>query len=114
MTLADAGVGDPDDSPPDDAVGYAETLIVGIQEHASEIDILIDRYADHWTISRMPVVDRSILRLAIYELLWEPEVPTPVAINEAVEVAQELSTEASGRFINGILGRLAADRLDRT
>ena len=71
---------------------------------------MIDRYADRWAIGRMPVVDKNLLRLGVFELLWVPDVPTPVVINEAVELAQSFSTDDSGRFVNGILGR-AADEL---
>jgi N utilization substance protein B len=77
-----------------------------VQAHQADIDRLIALYADRWAIERMPVVDRSLLRIAIYELLWRTDIPVPVAINEAVELAQELSTDDSGRFINGLLGRI--------
>lgn len=93
--------------PSDEAVAYARRLIEGVQEHHADIDALIVRYADRWAIERMPVVDRTLLRIAIFELLWSADVPVPVAINEAVELAKELSTDDSGRFINGLLGRIA-------
>lgn len=89
------------------AVFYATRLVEGVEEYAAPIDERITRYADRWTLERMPVVDRNLLRLALFELLWIPEVPVPVVINEAVELAKSLSTEDSGRFINGILGRAA-------
>ncbi len=88
-------------------ISYASILVEGVQEHAASIDERITRYAEHWALDRMPVVDRNLLRVAIFELLWMAEVPTAVVINEAVELAKSLSTEDSGRFINGVLGRLA-------
>ncbi len=81
----------------------------GVQSHAAEIDELLVRYADRWALERMPLVDRSVLRVAVYELLWGPGVPVAVAINEAVELAKSLSTEESGRFVNGLLGRIAQE-----
>jgi transcription antitermination factor NusB len=90
----------------DDAVAYAEALVHGVQAHQADIDVLIARYADRWAIQRMPVVDRTLLRIAMYELLWRDDIPVAVAINEAVELAKELSTEDSGRFINGLLGKI--------
>ena len=94
-------------APTPDVMSYAAELIEGVQEHQARIDELIARYADRWAITRMPVVDRTLLRIAIYELLWGDDVPVPVAINEAVELGKDLSTEDSGRFINGLLGRIA-------
>lgn len=99
-------VGD-DEFPPPDALDYARTLVHGVQEHHADIDALIARYADRWAIQRMPVVDRTVVRMAIFELLWCDDVPVAVAINEAVEVVKSLSTDDSGRFVNGLLGRIA-------
>lgn len=93
------------------AISYASLLVEGVQEHAAPIDELITRYAEHWTLDRMPVVDRNLLRVAVFELLWMPDVPTAVVVNEAVELAKSLSTEDSGRFINGLLGRLAQSEI---
>ena len=100
--LGATGVEDP--SP--EVMSYARELIEGVQEHQAAIDELIARYADRWAITRMPVVDRTLLRIALYELLWGRDIPVPVAINEAVELAKDLSTEDSGRFVNGLLGRI--------
>jgi transcription antitermination protein NusB len=97
----------PEREPEPAAIDYARVLVEGVQSHAADIDALIAEYADHWTIQRMPVVDRNVLRVALFELLWRPDVPVPVAINEAVELAKALSTEESGRFVNGLLGRIA-------
>lgn len=95
------------DSPSPEVLSYATELITGVQDHQAEIDEVIARYADRWAISRMPVVDRTLLRIALFELLWRDDIPVPVAINEAVELGKDLSTEDSGRFINGLLGRVA-------
>ena len=95
-----------EEAPAEAALRYAHEIICGVQKHQAEIDELIARYADRWAISRMPVVDRTLLRIAVYELLWGDDIPVPVAINEAVEMAKSLSTEDSGRFINGLLGRI--------
>lgn len=95
------------DAPSDEAVAYARLLVSGIQEHHADIDELISRYADRWTIERMPVIDRNVVRIATFELLWSEDVPVAVAINEAVELAKALSTDDSGRFVNGVLGRIA-------
>lgn len=96
-------------APSDEAVAYARQLIEGVQEHHADIDALIAKYADRWAIERMPVVDRTVLRIALFELLWGNDVPVAVAINEAVELAKQLSTDDSGRFVNGLLGRIAED-----
>ena len=97
----------PDQPPSDEAIAYARLLVSGIQEHHAEIDELIARYADRWSIDRMPVIDRNVVRMAVFELLWCDDVPVAVAINEAVELAKAFSTDDSGRFVNGVLGRIA-------
>lgn len=89
-------------------LAYAVTLIEGVAKHLERIDELIASYAEGWTIDRMPVVDRNLARIAVYELLFEPEVDDPVAITEAVELAKEMSTDDSPRFLNGLLDRIAA------
>jgi transcription antitermination protein NusB len=98
-----------EDSPgsPSEALEYARALVEGVQAHQADIDELIARYADRWAITRMPVIDRTVVRIALFELLWRDDVPVPVAINEAVELVKALSTEDSGRFVNGLLGRIA-------
>lgn len=87
---------------------YAATLVRGVEAELGRIDDLIDRTAKGWPIDRMPAVDRSLLRIACYELLCEGEVPTAVVIDEAVELAKEYSTEDSGRYLNGVLSAVAA------
>jgi N utilization substance protein B len=91
---------------PDD---YAVRLLEGVHAHRDAIDAHLAAFSEHWTVERMPVVDRCILRIAAYELGYEPEVPTAVAISEAVELAKQYSTKDSGRFVNGLLARVATE-----
>jgi transcription antitermination protein NusB len=86
---------------------YAREIIMGIAEHGDEIDELIVTYSQGWSIERMPVLDRAILRIGIWEILFNDDVPVGVAISEAVESATTLSTEDSAGFVNGLLGRIA-------
>ena len=95
------------DTPRPDHLDYAISLVEGVAEHLSRIDELIASYAEGWTLERMPVVDRNLARIAVYELLYVSEIDDPVAITEAVELAKQLSTDDSPRFLNGILGRIA-------
>jgi N utilization substance protein B len=95
------------DEPTSEALAYAHRVVAGVQEHHADLDLLISRYADRWAIERMPVIDRTITRIALFELLWGEDVPVAVAINEAVELAKSFSTDDSGRFVNGLLGRIA-------
>lgn len=88
------------------AQGHAVRLVEGVQEHQERIDELIATYAVGWTLDRMPAVDRTILRLGAYELLWVDDVPDGVAISEAVGLATDYSTDESPRFVNGLLSRL--------
>ena len=88
---------------------FAAELVEGVAAHLGEIDALLEAHAEGWPVHRMAAVDRAILRLACYELLHRPDVPVAAAIDEAVEAAKELSTEDSGRFVNGILGRIARE-----
>ena len=91
------------------AIPYAKKLLGAVQGKKEEIDQLISRYAENWRLERMSVVDRNILRLAVYELRYQDDVPTSVAINEAVEIAKRYSTDDSGPFINGILDAMAKE-----
>jgi N utilization substance protein B len=95
------------ESPRPEHLPYAVSLVEGVASHLDRIDELIASYAEGWTIDRMPVVDRNLARIAVYELLYVDDVDDPVAITEAVELAKELSTDDSPRFLNGILGRIA-------
>jgi N utilization substance protein B len=85
---------------------YAAELVRGVQAHRERIDELLASYAEGWTLDRMPGVDRNVLRIGAYELLWADDVPDGVAISEAVQLARELSTDASPSFVNGLLARL--------
>jgi transcription antitermination protein NusB len=85
---------------------YAAELVRGVVSHQPEIDNLISENAVDWTLERMPAVDRNVLRLGVYELLWADDVPDGVAISEAVHLAQDLSTDASPAFVNGLLARI--------
>jgi N utilization substance protein B len=89
--------------------GFARELVEGVAEFGPGIDLLLEEHAQDWTVARMPPVDRTILRVAVYELLHSPDVPPSVAISEAVEAASELSADESKRFVNGVLGRIARE-----
>ncbi len=95
---------DPGSPPP--VSGYAAELVRGVQAHRERIDELLAEYSQGWTLDRMPAVDRNILRIGTYELLWRDDVPDGVAISEAVLLARDLSTNESPAFINGLLARL--------
>ncbi len=94
----------------DEIFNYAQVIVDGVVENYEEIDDLIETYSNDWTIDRMPALDRAILRCALWEILHNPEVPNGVAINEAVEIAKEFSTDDSGAFINGVLSKIASTR----
>ena len=85
---------------------YLLELVEGVAAHLEELDALITRYSEHWRIERMVAADRNLLRLAVYELLYQPGIPPKVVINEAVELAKSYGTEASGAFVNGLLDRI--------
>ena len=87
---------------------FVSDLVAGVEKHRDRIDELIGEYAIDWTLERMPVIDRTLLRLAVYELLERDDVPTGAIISEAVELAKRFSTDESGRFVNGVLGSVAA------
>ena len=86
---------------------FAVELVRGVHRNREQIDGLIEAHARGWKLSRMPIVDRNVLRVGLFEVLHNADVPTAVAIDEAVELAKELSTEDSGRFVNGLLSRAA-------
>ncbi len=90
---------------------YAREIVQGVTEHGDEIDELIETYSQSWPLARMPIVDRAIVRIALWELLFNDGVPDRVAIAEAVEQAGELSTDDSAKFVNGLLGRIAETRV---
>jgi len=88
---------------------FAGELLIGVGDHADEIDATIRAYAKGWTLERMPALDRALLRIGVYELTYTPEVPTGAVISEAVELAKTFSTDDSGKFINGMLSAVAGD-----
>jgi transcription antitermination protein NusB len=88
---------------------FGRELVEGVADHLPEIDLLLEERSEGWTVSRMAALDRSILRLAVFELLHRPDVPPSVAISEAVAAASDLSAEGSPRFVNGLLGRIAGE-----
>jgi N utilization substance protein B len=85
---------------------YAAELVRGVATHRERIDSLIADNAEGWSLDRMPAVDRNVLRLGVYELLWADDIPDPVAISEAVVMARDLSTDASPAFVNGLLAKI--------
>ena len=87
---------------------YTRELVKGVSENRRKIDELITTYAQGWDMDRLPAVDRNILRLGIYEILWSTAVPTSVAIDEALDLAKELSSDDSSKYIHGVLGRIAS------
>jgi len=88
---------------------FACELVAGVAEHLPEIDLLLEERSEGWTVARMTALDRSILRMAVFELLHRPDIPASVAISEAVEAASELSADESRRYVNGVLGRIARE-----
>ena len=91
---------------------FTKELVDGVESHRRKIDELITTYSQGWDMDRMPVIDRNILRLGIYELLWSESVPTSVAISEALELAQTLSTDDSSKYINGVLSKVLEIKSD--
>ena len=88
---------------------FVTDLVVGVSRSQEKIDELIGRYAVDWSLERMAVIDRNVLRLAVYEILEHPDVPLAAVISEAVELAKRYSTEESGRFVNGVLSSVARE-----
>lgn len=94
-----------------DCFPFCEDLVTGTTEHLQEIDKIVSSYAKNWTVARMSAVDRSILRMATYEMVFSPErTPVPAIIDEAIELAKKYSTENSSKFINGLLDQLKKER----
>lgn len=87
---------------------YAREIVDGVIDHSAEIDETIETYARGWSLERMPAVDRAIVRIAVWEILFNPEIPAPVAVDEAVEAAKSLSTDESAGFVNGLLASIAS------
>jgi N utilization substance protein B len=97
----------------DEIVGYAKQIVEGVTSNFAEIDDRIEAFSHKWSVDRMPAVDRAILRVSVWEILFNDEVPDAVAISEAVSLAGELSTEDSGTFVNGLLGAIAGTKSAR-
>ena len=90
---------------------YTATLVRGVVEHRERIDEVLTTYSKGWTLARMPAVDRNVLRIGVYELLWgDDDVPDTVAVSEALHLVQDLSTDDSPAFVNGLLGSVQRDR----
>jgi transcription antitermination protein NusB len=97
-----------DSTLPEPGAEFARELVRGVSEQRQELDRYIGRYAPEWPVEQIAIIDRNILRIAIYEILFGADTPTKVAINEAVELAKEYGSDSSGRFVNGVLGSLVA------
>ena len=96
-------------SAPKPVKDFVDRLLQGVTRHLSEIDFLIRKHAEHWSLERMALVDRNILRVAVFELLYLDDVPAKVTLNEAIEVAKRYGDESSGSFINGILDKILGE-----
>jgi len=94
----------------DDPGEFAIELVRGVRQHQPEIDGVIRDYSEGWGLERMPGVDRTILRMSLYEIFFQDDIPVGASIDEAVELAKAFSTEDSGKFINGVLGRVNRER----
>jgi transcription antitermination protein NusB len=100
-----------EDGEPDE---YCRELVAGVERYGDAIDETLGEVSENWVVSRMPLVDRNILRIATYEILYDAQVPPSVAINEAVELAKVYGGEDSSKFVNGVLGKIALKRVDNT
>lgn len=89
---------------------YTTQLVRGVVEHRVRIDEVLSTYAQGWTLARMPAVDRNVLRMGVYEVLWVDDVPDAVAVTEAVDLVRDLSTDDSPSFVNGVLGTVVRDK----
>jgi N utilization substance protein B len=93
---------------------YCRDLVAGVEKYLDGLDEMIGEVSENWAVTRMPLVDRNILRIATYEILYDAEVPPSVAINEAVELAKVYGGEDSSKFVNGVLGKIALKRAEQT
>lgn len=100
-----------EDGEPDE---YCRELVAGVERYLESIDETIGEVSENWVVSRMPLVDRNILRIATYEILFDAQVPPSVAINEAVELAKVYGGDDSSKFVNGVLGKIALKRPEHT
>ena len=94
-------------TPPDDLKEFSQKIVSGVCQHEEEIDVIIEHYSEHWRLKRMTIVDRNILRLAIFELMFCDDIPPKVVLNEAVELGKKFGSDKSGSFINGVLDNVA-------
>ena len=92
---------------------FAERIVLGVLEHGREIDQLIERFSENWRLDRMNLVDRNILRMAIFELIYCNEIPPKVTLNEAIDLGKRYGSEDSGSFINGILDRIQREAIQK-
>lgn len=88
---------------------FSDELVAGVTEHLPEIDLMLEEHSESWTVARMTALDRTIMRIAVFELMHSPDVPPSVAISEAVEAASELSSDEARGYVNGVLGRIARE-----
>ena len=93
---------------PEAGAQFARDLVQGVSKEREQLDLLIGRYAPEWPVDQIAIIDRNILRMAIYEILMRNDTPVKVAINEAVELAKEFGSDSAGRFVNGVLGSLVS------
>ena len=100
-----------EDGEPDE---YCREVVAGVERYLSTIDETVGEVSENWVVSRMPLVDRNILRIATYEILFDTQVPPSVAINEAVELAKVYGGDDSSKFVNGVLGKIALKRVEHT
>jgi len=95
-------------------VEFADFIIFGVEANQEKVDMIITRCATNWKLERMATIDRNVLRIASFELLFAPEIPPKVAINEAIEMAKKYGDKDSGKFVNGILDKIKKDEVDET
>lgn len=100
-------------NPSDELKEFSQKIVKGVCAHREEIDTLIEKHSEHWRLKRMSIVDRNILRSAMFELMFCPDTPTKVILNEAIELSKKFGSEKSGSFVNGILDK-ASHQLDRS
>ncbi len=109
-TLTEAKDANSDRQNQDEIFGYASEIVTGFDSHRDEVDAYLEAYSQGWSIERMPAVDRAIMRVATWEIVFNDDIPDAVAVNEAVELAKEYSTDDSPGFINGLLQKIASTK----
>ncbi|MDJ0809110.1 MAG: transcription antitermination factor NusB [Desulfobacterales bacterium] len=115
LYFIDARPGDPEEAmalfhrnftPPRKARDFMDRLVEGVTAHREAIDAIVERYSENWQVFRMPRVDRNVIRIAVFEMFWQADIPFSVSINEAIDLGKQYGTDDSGAFINGILDRI--------